>query len=209
VTAALAKLRKEPPEGDEWLIEIKYDGYCIVCYKSGSAVLLKTRNGLDYTGKFPVLAQSLREWHAPPCILDGEIVVFKDRVSDFAELQRFIKSGDGAVRYVIFDLLYLGVDTRGLPIWERKQRLEKLLKNAPDEVVFSNHMEGRALDIFRAACSRGLEGVVVKNRDSTYTGGRTGDWIKIKCGNRQEFVVLGYTIKKKGLSSLLLAINEQ
>lgn len=206
---ALATLRDRPPKGDEWLTEIKYDGYRIVCFKSGSVVLLKTRNGLDYTVKFPELAQSLREWHAPPCVLDGEIAVFKDGVSDFAELQRYIKTGAGVVRYVIFDLLYLGEDTRSLPLWERNQRLEKLLKNAPDELVFSNHIEGRAGDIFSAACSRGLEGVVVKDRNSIYTGGRTDDWIKVKCGMRQEFVVLGYTIKKKGLSSLLLALNEQ
>lgn len=137
------------------------------------------------------------------------MTVFKDGVSDFAQLQRFIKSGDGAVRYVVFDLLYLGSDLHREPLFLRKQKLEKLLKGAPDELILSNHIEGSAENIFRAACGRGLEGIIFKDRNSAYSGGRTEDWIKVKCGMRQEFVVLGYTAKSKQLSSLLLAITEQ
>lgn len=207
-TVALATLHSQPPQGEQWLSEIKYDGYRILCFKSAAGVVLKTRNGLDYTDKFPALARALRQWEASACVLDGEVTVFSDGISDFARLQQFIKSGADQVRYVVFDLLYLGEDTRPLPLQERKRRLQQLLDNAPEEVIFSNHLEGEPADIFRAACARGLEGIVVKDKDAPYTAGRTDSWIKVKCGNRQEFIVLGYTIKNKELSSLLLAVNE-
>lgn len=173
-------------------------------YKSPSGVALKTRNRRDYTGKFPALAEALAAWDAPPCVIDGEAVVFDRGVSSFSALQAYLKTGVGDAVYMAFDLLYLGQDTRPLPLDQRKEMLEKLMADAPEQVLYATHTDAPPADVLAAACANRLEGVIVKRRDAPYVGGRSENWLKVKCANRQEFAVLGYSAKKRALSSLLL-----
>lgn len=216
VDVELAKLVSEAPTDDEaWLYEVKYDGYRIVAFVEGNEVRLLTRNGNDYTDRFPTVASSLLDVAAGQAmVLDGELVVTDaDGRSDFQALQGFLKHPEGKrPLYMVFDLLALdGEDLRTRPLRERKRLLEELLAGAPDDVRFSAHVEGRGEDSFHAACKLGLEGVVGKRIDSAYRGGRSGDWIKLKCDHRQEFVVGGWTRTTKkpgGVSALLLGAYE-
>lgn len=215
VNVELAKLVNAVPPGDEWLYEVKYDGYRIVAFVEANQARLITRNHHDYTDHFPTLANSLAEWAAGRAmVLDGEVVV-TDEVgrSDFQALQNFLRHPAGKQPlYMVFDLLALdGDDLRSLPLGERKERLETLLNDAPEEVRYSVHVRGHGAESFHAACSQCLEGVVGKRADVPYHGTRNGDWIKLKCDKRQEFVVGGWTRTAKkpgGVSSLLLGAYE-
>ncbi|MFQ9181717.1 MAG: hypothetical protein ACLR3C_18875, partial [Eggerthella lenta] len=129
--------------------------------------------------------------------------------TDFQALQNFLRDPSGKhPAYVAFDLLaFEGDDLRDRPLAERKELLESLMSDAPDNLRYSVHVRGNGADSFRAACKQHLEGVVGKRADSPYRGVRNGDWIKLKCGNEREFVVGGYTQSAKracGISSLLL-----
>ena len=211
VDVELAKLVSTAPPGDDWLFEVKYDGYRIVAYVEGGRARLVTRNGNDYTRHFPAIARSLEDWAAGRAmVLDGELVVTDEAgKTDFQALQNFLRDPSGKhPAYVAFDLLaFEGDDLRDRPLAERKELLESLMSDAPDDLRYSVHVHGNGADSFRAACEQQLEGVVGKRADSPYRGVRNGDWIKLKCGNEREFVVGGYTQSAKrvrGISSLLL-----
>ncbi|WP_080797059.1 DNA ligase D [Arabiibacter massiliensis] len=215
VDVELAKLVSEPPARGTWLYEVKYDGYRIVAFVEAGESRLVTRNGVDYTGRFPSVASALADLAGGrAAVLDGELVVTDEEGrSDFQALQGFLKHPAGKhPSYVAFDLLALdGEDLRARPLAERKQLLAGVLAAAPPEVRYSEHVEGRGQESFEAACKLGLEGVVGKRADSPYRGARTGDWIKLKCDHRQEFVVGGFTRTAKkpgGVSALLLGAYE-
>lgn len=207
----LARRASAPPAQDSWVYEIKYDGYRIAAYAQNGQVRLFTRNGKDFSEKLPSVAQAIKALaKGRALVLDGEaIIADDDGRSDFQALQRHFRLQDERQPvYMVFDLLALdGEDLRSLPLIRRKQRLEKLLNSAPDEIRFSSHVEGKGKECFDAAKELGLEGIIGKKADSLYSGSRNGDWIKLKCYNRQEFVVGGYvrTAKKTdGLSAVLL-----
>ncbi len=211
VDVQLAKLVSAVPEGDDWLYELKYDGYRIVAFVEGSGVRLITRNGNDYTDRFQSVADSLLDWASGRAmVLDGEMVVTDaEGRTDFQALQNHLRNPEGKCpTYIAFDLLALdGEDLRGRPLVQRKETLEALLKDAPENLYYSKHVRGNGKDSFQAACNANLEGIVGKKADSPYSGTRNGDWIKLKCGRRQEFVIGGYTLSDKrssGVSSLLL-----
>ena len=215
VDVELAKLVNTTPPGDGWLFEVKYDGYRIVAYVEGGRARLVTRNGNDYTRHFPTIARSLEDWAAGRAmVLDGELVVTDEAgKTDFQALQNFLRDPSGKhPAYVAFDLLaFEGDDLRDRPLAERKELLESLMSDAPDDLRYSVHVHGNGADSFRAACEQQLEGGVGKRADSPYRGVRNGDWIKLKCGNEREFVVGGYTQSAKrvrGISSLLLGQYE-
>ncbi len=215
VDAQLAKLAQAAPEGGDWLYEVKYDGYRIVAFVEGNAARLITRNDNDYTHRFPTVAAALADWSGGRAfILDGEMVVADaNGRPDFQALQGYLKSPEGkSPIYMVFDLLALdGRDLREKPLTERKEQLEALLKNAPESIRYSAHVRGNGADFLKAACELDLEGIVGKKAGSAYIGGRSGDWIKLKCGKRQEFAVGGYTTSDKragGVSSLLLGYYE-
>ena len=180
---------------------------------------LLSRNGLDWTARFPGVAEALAALPASGTWLDGEAVVFDERgVSDFGALQRALKEGRRTtVTYVAFDLLFEdGEDLRELPLRERKRRLERLLKRGGRKlhgvVRFGDHIEGRGGAVFEEACLQRLEGVVSKRADGTYAGRRTRSWLKTKCGRRQEFVVGGFTEPsgaRRGFGALLLGVYDQ
>ncbi len=211
----LAKLAKTVPNGENWLYEMKYDGYRILAYIEGSSVQLITRNGNDYTGRFRSIAASLADWaNGRAMILDGEMTVTDDKgKTDFQALQNYMKSpGEQRLTYIVFDLLALeGKDLRGQSLIKRKEALEALMKEAPNNLWYSRHVIGNGKESFAAACKLGMEGIVGKKVESVYSGTRNGDWIKLKCDKRQEFVIGGYTLSDKktsGLSSLLLGAYE-
>ncbi len=211
----LAKLVKAVPKGDEWLYEMKYDGYRILSFIEGNSVRLITRNGNDYTKRFKDVAYSLVNFAGGRAmILDGEMTITDvSGKTDFQALQSYMKNPKGKnLTYIIFDLLALdGADLRGNRLIDRKETLEALMINAPKNLYYSRHVRGFGKESFAAACEAGMEGIVGKKADSSYSGTRNGDWIKLKCDKRQEFVIGGYTLtdkKTRGVSSILLGVYE-
>ena len=215
VSVQLAKLVSTIPEGEDWLYELKYDGYRILAYLEGNNVRLITRNGNDYTKRFADIAYSLIDWaDGRAMILDGEMVITDaEGKTDFQALQNYMKNPKGQnLTYIVFDLLALdGADLRGHRLIDRKETLEALMKDSPKNLHYSQHVKGNGKESFLAACQANLEGTVGKKADSVYSGTRNGDWIKLKCDKRQEFVIGGYTLtdkKTSGVSALLLGIYE-
>jgi bifunctional non-homologous end joining protein LigD len=211
----LAKLVKTVPEGGDWLYELKYDGYRILAYLEGNNARLITRNGNDVTTRFQNVALSLIDWAAGRAmVLDGEMVITDaEGKTDFQALQNYLRNPQGKnLTYIVFDLLALdGADLRGRRLSDRKETLEALLKDSPKNLYYSRHTKGNGKESFLAACKGNLEGIVGKKADSVYSGTRNGDWIKLKCAERQEFVIGGYTLsgkKASGVSSLLLGVYE-
>lgn len=211
----LAKLVGTVPKGGDWLFELKYDGYRIVAFVEAGGVRLQTRNGNDYTKRFEAVASSLIDWAAGRAmVLDGEMTVTDaSGKTDFQALQNYMRNPKAQnLTYIIFDLLALdGADLRARSLIDRKETLETLMKDAPKNLRYSRHVQGNGKDSFDVACEMGMEGIVGKKADSIYSGTRNGDWIKLKCEKRQEFVIGGYTLsdkKVRGVSSLLLGIYE-
>ena len=218
VPLTLATPAPHPPDGGDWLHEIKYDGYRIAARVGDDGVRLFSRNGLDWTRRFSAVSEALAALSSTGTWLDGEAVVFDERgVSDFGALQRALKGRPEDVAYVAFDLLFEdGQDLRELALTERKRRLERLLKRGGRKlhgvVRFGDHIEGRGEAVFEEACLQGLEGLVSKRAGSSYAGRRTHSWLKAKCGRRQEFVVGGFTDPsgaRSGLGALLLGVHDE
>lgn len=211
----LAKLVKTVPEGEDWLYELKYDGYRIVSYVEGNSVRLITRNNNDYTKRFYDIAASLIDWaKGRAFVLDGEIAVTDESgKTDFHALQNYVKNPKNKnLTYIVFDLLALdGVDLREQTLIHRKEMLESLMKDAPKNLYYSRYVRGFGKESLAAACESSMEGIIGKKADSIYSGTRSDDWIKIKCYKRQEFVIGGYSLSDKkttGVSSLLLGVYE-
>ena len=204
----LATLVTEIPEGDDWLFEMKLDGYRAIAAIAGDQVRLYTRNANDWTAQFHSLVKPLGKLTRGSALLDGEIVAFKDGKTDFSTLKDALSSG-ADLTYFVFDLLEQdGEDLRRLPLIERKERLAKLIgkRNSSDPIQYSDHIIGKGQQFFDAMCKGGYEGMVAKLVDAPYRGERTKSWLKIKCGQRQEFVIGGWrpSDKKKTFASLLL-----
>lgn len=190
----LATLADRPPEGEDWLHEIKFDGYRILAFlKAGNARLL-SRNGVDYTKEFKSVAQAIEALPIGEAILDGEVVVLNEKgISDFAALQNFVEGRPAKLSYFAFDLPFVeGHDLGAKPLLERKALLKEILKGQ-EGVTFSDHILGHGPEVFRQAAEQGLEGIVSKRADAKYRQARTREWVKVKCIQRQEFVVGGYT----------------
>jgi bifunctional non-homologous end joining protein LigD len=214
---ALATLVDEPPRDAGWIFEIKYDGYRALISAHLEDVKIYTRSGLDWTAKFPQIAKAVAKMRLDRVLLDGEIVVIgQDGKTDFSALVAALESGKGALSCFVFDLLTsAGKDLSGKPLSERKAALKRLLdapdKNAP--IQFSEDFSGSAdtgVKLAKSACAHGLEGVIAKRADAPYRSGRHHDWLKIKCGHEQEFVIIGFSPSSRGrpFSSVLLGVNE-
>jgi bifunctional non-homologous end joining protein LigD len=211
----LAKLVDSVPESDDWLFEMKYDGYRILAFVEENRTRLITRNGNDFTKRFYDVAASLVDLAAGRAmVLDGEMTIIDaNGKTSFQALQNHMKNPQGQnLTYIVFDLLALdGEDLRGRPLVERKEKLENLMRDSPGNLYYSRHVKGNGKASFIAACESGMEGIIGKKYDSVYSGTRNGDWIKMKCDKRQEFVIGGYTLSDKktsGISSLLLGVYE-
>jgi bifunctional non-homologous end joining protein LigD len=213
----LATLVDAVPAGNDWLHEIKFDGYRALIAVSGEAVRVYTRSGLDWTDKFAPLVLAVAALDLPPALIDGEITApGEDGNPSFSALQAELKRGHGAqtspMDFHAFDLLSLnGEDLRGLPNIERKERLEALLGAAVPPIRVADHVIGAGEKLYRAMCDAGMEGIISKRIDAPYRGARTKSWVKVKCTRRQEFVVIGWTqssARARPFASLLLAQHE-
>jgi DNA ligase D-like protein (predicted ligase) len=207
----LTKLVDTPPDGPEWLHEIKFDGYRMHARLDRGAVRLLTRTGLDWTHKYPALAASVSSLGASQAYLDGEFCgVYADGITSFGMIQTASDTGNAAgIMYFIFDLLHLdGEELSPLPLIERKARLAALLSNVPPPLHYSDYHRGQGRAFHRKACELSFEGIVSKRADAPYTPGNRGLWLKVKCLNREEFVVVGWTDpegRRPLLGALLLA----
>jgi bifunctional non-homologous end joining protein LigD len=203
------------PEGAQWLHEVKYDGYRIIARKAGGEVTLFSRSGLDWTVRFPAIAEALQSFPADTALLDGEVAfVLGSGITDFKSLQEHIDSPHPAIRYFVFDLLSLdGKDMRKKTLKERRALLGKLMaaRGVSDYLVYADYVEGLGPEFLAQACALGLEGIISKRGDRPYLSGRGRDWLKIKCKRGEEFVIGGYSrsdVRGKPFSSLLLGSFE-
>lgn len=216
VEPCLATLQSKPPEGEGWLHEVKFDGYRLQARILDGKVKLLTRSGLDWTERFGRgLIEVLASLPCESALIDGEVVALSETGSSFSALQAALSESkvEDLVLFA-FDLLHLdGEDLRADPLLARKERLEALLQAAPEDgpLRFSEHFVEPGEAMLRHACRIGLEGVVSKRRDAPYRSGRGRDWIKSKCTQRQEFVILGYVpsaASGRTLRSILVGYSE-
>jgi bifunctional non-homologous end joining protein LigD len=208
----LARLVDAAPAGDGWLHEIKYDGYRALAWRNGAEVRITSRGGQDWTGKLAETVAAIGELPCRSCILDGELITLDaSGRSSFGLLQQRFGGSENqrGLRVMLFDVLFLdGVDLRRQPLLERKKKLEELLRDARLPLVLSTYVIGNGARVAREACAHGLEGIVCKRIDAPYEDGRGGAWLKVKCVDSDEFVIIGYTRGKgarERLGSLLLA----
>jgi bifunctional non-homologous end joining protein LigD len=208
----LATLVQEPPPGDEWLHEMKYDGYRIGARIRNGRVTLYSRNRKDWTAAFPRIVDAVKRLGATDGLLDGEVaMVLADGRTSFQALQNVFSSerAGAALVYFAFDLLHLdGERLEQLPLEQRKVRLRQLVGRRKAGVVrYSDHVIGHGREFFRQACRAALEGIISKRRDQPYRAGRHRDWLKVKCVLRQEFVIGGFTDpegSRQGIGALLI-----
>ncbi len=200
---------------NDWLFEIKFDGYRLLARIKGQDIRLFTRNGNDWTYKLAPLHHAVQQLKLPDGWYDGEIVVQGvSGVPDFAALQRaFDADKTDAIVFYLFDLPYCdGHDLRAAVLEDRRALLEMLLAEAnSDKVRFSQVFDTTVEHMVTSACRLGLEGIVAKRRDAPYTSRRSNAWVKLKCGQRQEFVVGGYTTPRgtrTGVGALLLGVHD-
>jgi bifunctional non-homologous end joining protein LigD len=193
---------------------MKYDGYrCLLAIAGGQAKVF-TRSGLDWTDKFPEIAEAAASLEVDSALLDGEIVsVDEAGRTSFSALQQAISEGGRGLTCFLFDALQIdGEDLTRLPNIDRKGRLASMLgEGKPPYLLYADHIVGAGEKLLQAMCEAGQEGVIAKRADAPYRSARTKSWLKIKCTRRQEFVILGWipsTTSTRGLRSLLLAVNE-
>jgi len=202
----LAMLVDRPPQGAQWLHEIKLDGYRLLGFVAGTALCLRTRNGKDWTAKFPSLAASLEKLKVTDAVLDMEAVVVNDEgKSSFHALQAALGTNLDSIVAYVFDLLYLnGRDLTKLPLRERKATLQALLSKSKRAaaLLYSEHLEGNGGEMLAKACGLGLEGIVSKQAEAPYLPGRQRAWLKSKCTQRQEFIIIGYSDARTGERAL-------
>ncbi len=196
----------------DWLFETKLDGERCLLFKKGKKITLKSRNNNTLNTSYPEVIDQIKTLGVPDCILDGEMVTFKNNVSNFSLLQERFGTIDAtqskiSVYYYVFDIIYLnGYSLIHLPLITRKNILKRLI---PFKGFFSYlpHKSEKGELYYKQACQKKLEGIIAKRKNSPYVFKRSSDWRKFKCSNEQEFVIGGYTessVPYKHFGSLLL-----
>jgi bifunctional non-homologous end joining protein LigD len=203
----LAMLKSKAPKGDQWFHEIKYDGYRVQIHLNKGRVTVYTRNGLDWTKRFALIADAF----AIPverAIFDGEVVVIKDGRTNFSELQAALASGrQRGMAFYAFDLLFLeGFDLRGSPQIKRKRVLKLLFDETglADPVLYSDHLLTDGNEMFAHACKLNWEGIISKDGDAPYRSDRNEGWLKVKCVQKGKFPVIGFEKDPSGVAALYL-----
>ena len=217
ISPQLATLVSEAPAGDgDWLYEIKLDGYRLLARIDRGEVKLFTRTGKDWSDKLKPQCDALKRLGIRNAWIDGEIVVLDEQGRpSFQLLQNaFEHERAGSISFVAFDLPYAdGHDLRKSPLRERRALLKQLIEpHLGERLRFSDEVAGSPEQLLHAACNLQLEGLIGKRADAPYVEGRTKSWIKLKCQQRQEFVIVGFTEPKgsrTGLGSLLLAVHDE
>jgi bifunctional non-homologous end joining protein LigD len=196
----LCEIAAEPPDGTNWLHEIKYDGYRLQIAKRGREVIIRTREGLDWTNKFTGIAKAASRVRAESYVIDGEAVVLgDDGLSDFALLQQALKRGRSNFVFMAFDLLSLNEkDLRKSPLTERKVALRKLVGRGEGALRFVQHLKGDGPVVFDKATRGGAEGIISKKANSAYRSERSSSWLKIKLNKREDVAIVGYTPSASG-----------
>jgi len=198
IAPQLATLARDaPPDAADWLWELKFDGYRLLARIDAGRVQLFTRNGLDWTARMPALARAMAALPVQNAWLDGEVVMpGADGLPDFGALQNaFDGSKTDALVYYLFDLLWLdGQDWRPAPLTERRARLAELLATDHSPMLrLSEPLPPDPHSLLASACQLGMEGVIGKRAGAAYRSGRSSDWIKLKCGQGDEFIIAGFT----------------
>lgn len=214
IEPCLPRLARTLPEGDGWAYEVKWDGYRICVHVEYGRVRVLTKNGHDWTSKFPGIASAARLLGPASAILDGEAVILDDEGrSDFNALVASLggRSHGGyskdALMYA-FDLLYLdGHDLTGMDLADRRALLDPMIVESTGAIRLSEMIDADGPSLLDHACRLGLEGIVAKRLDRPYRSGKNGDWLKAKCIQSDTFVIVGYVPSSSGrdLASLLLA----
>jgi bifunctional non-homologous end joining protein LigD len=216
---ALATSDVKITRGDDWLFEIKYDGYRLLACKAGPEVRLYTRRSNDWTDRFRPVADAVARITARECVIDGEACVVDEKGRpSFGALQEWLASASAgkvdasSIVFAVFDLLWLdGRDLRREPIERRRELLEALLKNTKPPIVVSRAVEGDLKELLATARASGLEGLVAKRRGSAYGAGRSGSWVKLRFDERQECAIAGYlpmSGTEDDVGALLLGVCE-
>jgi bifunctional non-homologous end joining protein LigD len=208
----LATLVDEVPPGSNWLFEYKYDGYRLLSATGSGAATAWTRNGKDWSDRFRALVKAATNLPAG-CLIDGEAVALNDEGRpDFQLLQSTLKESRGKnLAFFAFDLLVdRGEDITRLPTIERKDRLKSLLAGVQPPILYGDHVIGRGDELFREICKAGGEGLIAKVANAPYRGDRSRNWLKVKCIQRQEFVIVGWSEsdKRRGFRSLLVGTRD-
>jgi bifunctional non-homologous end joining protein LigD len=217
VEPCLAELSAKPPKGDQWGYEIKWDGYRGHIHREPNGIRILTKNGHDWTAKFPAIAEAALALSPTTYIMDGEIVVFDEEGrSDFNLLVSSLggRAGHRAApdaMFMAFDLFYQnGHDLRRMEYGSRRHILEQALDGAAGAIRLSEEFEADPDDLFRHACKLNLEGIIAKDREAPHTPGREGTWRKIKCVQSDSFRIIGYEPSSSpgAIASLLLAQDD-
>lgn len=207
----LCEVASKVPDGDDWLFEIKWDGYRCMAFVDGGEVRLMSRNGVHYS--IPHIEKAIRSLHLESTIVDGELVLFNERgITSFPLLHQTLRSKKlGAIQFILFDLPYYeGRDLRAVRLIDRKDLLRQLLgPEPPAGLLFSDHFTENASAVFAHACASGLEGLIGKKVGSSYKSARTSDWVKIRCDKELDALIVGYTMLSsgdRGIGAILVAI---
>jgi bifunctional non-homologous end joining protein LigD len=205
----LATLKSKAPKGDQWLHEIKYDGYRIQVHANRGRKKVYTRNGLDWTKRFSTIAGALDI--SGEAIIDGEVVVVHEGRTNFSELQAELAAGrQDRLVYYAFDLLWRDGDLRKIPQIERKQALLDLLgeSDTSHPVLFSEHLIGDGQQMFEHAAKLNWEGIISKRVNAPYRSERNESWLKIKAVQKGKFPVVGFIKDPSGVAALYLGKRE-
>jgi bifunctional non-homologous end joining protein LigD len=220
VRPQLATLVDFVPQGDDWLHEIKFDGYRVLCRIDEGRATFLTREEQDWTRRFGSLVEAAQDLPVKQAFLDGEVVALEENgLTNFQLLQNSLKENNTAILvYFVFDLLYIdGWDLTRSPLRDRKKILEQILKpkrasKATGPLRYSEHWMGQGQELYEESCRKGLEGIISKKADQPYRSGRGRDWLKIKCSKSQEFVIGGFTEpagSRSGLGALLVGVHDE
>lgn len=205
----LASVAKQAFNDSDWVFEMKWDGYRILAEIENGQANLWTRNGLNYTDRFSVIADACSKIKRP-VVLDGEIVLLNEKqLPDFQRLQHYETADPGTLMYYVFDLLYVdGKSIKDLPLIERKKKLKSILGKRK-LVRYCDHITGKGIDFFNAVHDMGLEGIMAKEKDSTYREAvRSKSWLKIKGSKSEDVLIAGFTNprnSRKYFGALILA----
>jgi bifunctional non-homologous end joining protein LigD len=205
-----ARVVQALPEGDDWMYEVKLDGYRALLLKKGDQVQIRSRNDKDLTRTYPGVAAAARRLGAEQAVVDGEIVaVDRDGRPSFQALQHRGSGSDHTIVFYAFDLVHLsGEDLTGATLEARRAALSRVLGGSG--ILMSMELEGTASKVIEAVRSLGLEGVIAKRRSSRYTSGdRHTSWVKLKLDRQQEFVVGGYRPGPYGFDALVVGYYEE